>query len=180
MDLLDDILKFYERLGDSPTLPPEDIVIFQVLDSRLHTIQQKSSSSSTREYMPSTEGIAELYRLAALIYLHRRIEVFQGPSPLVETAVDSAFAILSTITVCERAFPLSIVACEARTDERRELILTLIARTEEERISRSYACIKRLANLFWNQHDLDTRGSIPYSKKLDSIVALSDFLPAFT
>ncbi|KAH8817329.1 fungal-specific transcription factor domain-containing protein [Xylogone sp. PMI_703] len=180
LDLLYAIFKFYELLGDSTTLSDDDIIRFQTLDAGVQSIQQEWDPELVTDDPASVENVAELYRLASIIYLHRRMEVLQGPSPLIEMTVDSAFAVVSKLSVCEHAFPLSIVACEARTDERRRQILTVMSRTEEQKRSRSYVCIRTFITAFWNQDDLDAKGDIPYSKRLDTLMTLSEFLPPLT
>jgi len=179
LDLLEAVLKFGEVLVASSTLKSENIDRFRRLVSSIQGIRQVWGGKAVTK-PSSVEDMAEMYRLAALVYLRRTMERFLGPSQSVIGEVECAFAILAKLRVCERAFPLSILGCEAQTDERRNMILALISKTQERGNIRSYACVKRLVTTFWNLKDLDTKDEIPYSKKMSSVITNSDFLPTFT
>ena len=111
--------------------------------------------------------------------LHRQCAHLMGRPGSVSSYVTDAFEVLSRIEVCKRAFPLSIVGFEARTDAQRKLVLTIISNTQEEITVQSYVCKRKLIELFWNLNDLDEIRSTTYMSKLSLVISSSDFLPTF-
>ncbi|KAF2452770.1 fungal-specific transcription factor domain-containing protein, partial [Lineolata rhizophorae] len=111
------------------------------------------------------ENVAELYRFASLIYLERLSKNFSGLSAKVDAWVDEAFRVVAELDTCERPFPLFIVACEAKTDERRDMVFELLDRTAAENRSRPLDRVKRMLEVLWVQDDLVIGEDLDYAKK---------------
>jgi hypothetical protein len=126
------------------------------------------------------ERLAELYRLAGLIYLLRAVMALPSSSPEVAKYVDLAFGILEGLDTCERAFPLFIIACEARCDGRRRQILDLISRTQDHRYSGSLVCARRIVEAAWAQDDLHPERNIDCGLKFTAVISSYMSLPMFT
>jgi hypothetical protein len=154
LDLLAEVFHFGDWLVANSRLTQSERKLFTVLDGKLRAIQQDACSVEEPERAHASD-VAELFRLAALIYLHRMYERLSGNSEPVPCFAEDAFDILARLRTCERAFPLFIVGCEARTDARRALVLEVISDTEVDTRTRSYACIRWYVKLFWNLDDLD-------------------------
>ena len=125
-------------------------------------------------------GIAELYRLAGLIYLHRAAKKTPISHSGVTKFVKDAFEILERLKTCERGFPLFIVACEAQTDTQRGEILRILANTQKVLKVGNIIRIQRLVERLWAQDDLDSENQLDYSLKITAILSTSGALPAFS
>ena len=136
---------------------------------------------STETLFPNEETIkiAELYRLAGLVYLYRACLSLSSSSPKLTSTVDAAFTIIRELQMCERSFPLLIVGCEARNDEERLLVLELIRNTQGRRRVTNLDIAQRLMEKFWIQSDLETAEEIGYVTKMDGIISQSRRLPSF-
>lgn len=157
-----------------------------------------TTSSSSSSSSPSPALIQELYKLSTLIYFHRTAAVKYLPqsphnhnrldSAAAEKAADRGFAILSRLSSCERQFPLFVLGCEAHTDERRSLVLDVMAGTEGSDASRSLNYLRLLLHAIWAQGDLaagstgtSTTGEreIGYGEKLVAVFSHCSVLPTF-
>ncbi|KAF2792458.1 hypothetical protein K505DRAFT_307580 [Melanomma pulvis-pyrius CBS 109.77] len=125
------------------------------------------------------EDIAELYRLAGLIYLNRAGRNVPTSSPVLQRLTEKAFVILETLHTCERTFPLFLVGCEARTDDQRTIVLRVIDRTQSRFPPASIMRIRGYIERFWAQNDLDTGQAIDYALKMTTAMSNADGLPAF-
>ncbi|KAI9896922.1 hypothetical protein N3K66_007944 [Trichothecium roseum] len=121
--------------------------------------------------------IQQLYKISTLIYFHRTAAAKYLPqshhshnrpdAAAAEKAADRGFAILSRLSSCERQFPLFVLGCEAHTDERRALVLDIMAGTEGSDASRSFNYLRLLLHAIWAQGDL-AAGSTRTIGKLQS------------
>jgi len=178
LDLLAEVFKFCDRPFESNILSLSDRNEFVALTMKLQAIQHDADFLEEQDRL-YVEDIAELYRLTALIYLHRQLEHLTEIPGSVTSHLKDAFGILARIRTCKRAFPLCIIGCEARTDSQRKLILAVISNTQKEVTVRSYDCIRRFVESFWNLNDLDESGSTSYQKKMSLVVSSCNFLPTF-
>lgn len=126
----------------------------------------------------STTRITELYQLAALVYLERISHNFSCAASQISEMVARGFGILSQLETCQWPFPLMIFACEAWTDEKRMMILELIAKTEREAHARSLDCLKNMIRIFWTQEDLAGK-ELDYVDKMSAMMSTSDSVPTF-
>jgi hypothetical protein len=153
------------------------------IESELRSLQQiywlcDENNINPRKDM--VKSIAELYRLAALIYLERVGRGYSKFSPTTEELVDDAFAILSKLDWCERPWPLFIVACEAQTDQRRKLILDLLNKTQEVRNYGNLESTRSLIQSAWIQDDLYREPELSCFAKYNAVMSAFEGLPSFT
>ncbi|KAF3763683.1 hypothetical protein M406DRAFT_352432 [Cryphonectria parasitica EP155] len=96
---------------------------------------------------------AELYRIAALLYLRAICPstntVSRGPD-----WIDSAFEVLGGLEICTSPWPLFVVACESQTDQQRITILRTLDRMDEDRKIGNVHVLRSLIENFWKQQDL--------------------------
>ncbi|KAI6779242.1 uncharacterized protein J7T54_007769 [Emericellopsis cladophorae] len=124
-------------------------------------------------------AVMELYRLAALIYLERASRNFSGSSPKLATWAGAAFAMLATMGVLKYNFPVFIIACEARTDKQRIVILDCLEKTQASQPTAGTAMVKDMIQRAWAMDDLDPAGDVDYMEKLDVVVSGWDSMPSF-
>lgn len=130
-------------------------------------------SSQTREL-----AVLELYRLAALTYLERASKNFSGTSTKLNGWADAAFQVIKSMRHCKQVFPILIIACEARTDEQRIIILDCIQNTTEVAPSGALHTVKGMIQSAWNLEDLEPGGDINYMAKLDTIMSNHNTMPS--
>ncbi|KAI1439296.1 fungal-specific transcription factor domain-containing protein [Xylaria sp. CBS 124048] len=110
-----------------------------------------------------TRLTAELYRLAAFLYLHRVCSPDVPPEPK-PVYLRAAMQILANLKVCTSPWPLFVVACETETDEQRISILRTLDRMDEERHIGNVFVLRHIIESFWKQQDLQAdsgRSSTP-------------------
>jgi hypothetical protein len=143
-------------------------------------VEELDDDSSPTDKMQQTRDIAELYRLAGLIYLNRGGRNTATSNLALQSVTVSAFTILDKLHTCQRTFPLFIVSCEARTDIQRATVLRLINTTRTRfpptNIIRAHGYIER----FWAIDELDVTQDTSYAEKMTAVLSSSDALPAFT
>lgn len=126
-----------------------------------------------------TRNVAELYRLAGLIYLHRAGRRTPLSNPVLQQLTEDAYRILETLETCERTFPLFIISCEARRDDRRAIILRLINATQNRFAPTNMLRVRSFIERFWAQEDLDVDQEIDYATKITAVLSTNNGLPAF-
>jgi hypothetical protein len=143
-------------------------------------VEELDDDSSPMDKMQRTRDIAELYRLAGLIYLNRAGRNIASSNVALQCITKSAFTILDKLHTCERTFPLFIVSCEACTDVQRASVLRLINTTRTQftpaNIMRAHGYIER----FWAIDELDLGQDMSYAEKMTAVLSSKDALPAFT
>ncbi|KAK1572978.1 fungal-specific transcription factor domain-containing protein [Colletotrichum navitas] len=97
---------------------------------------------------------AEIWRIATRIYLARASQNRWEPSADLDSVIDAQFVRITTFYSCRHFFPMFILSCEARTDERRAAIIGLIDRTERSARTRSLKGLRDLIQSIWVQQDL--------------------------
>jgi len=127
----------------------------------------------------SARQVAELYRLAGLIYLYRAGKKLSSNDSKVKKAVDAGLDIAAGLKICSRAFPLVIIGCEARCDKDRLAILDTFRRTQNFRKTGNLIWAQRLIEASWAQDDLHTEEELDYVQKLNAIMSMSRYLPSF-
>ena len=151
----------------------------KLVHAKQHVPPAEPSNTIASSSSDNTADVAELYRLAGLIYLYRACKSLPSTSPRVKEAIESGFAILRNLTTCDRPFPLLIIGCEARTDEDRLIVLDLIRRSRAHRKIGNLGVAKRFVEAYWAQSDLDTGDALGYVQKFDAIISASEMLPSF-
>lgn len=124
-------------------------------------------------------AILELYRLAALIYLERASRNFSGTSPKLNAWASAAFDLIIVLGYCRHGFPVFIIACEARTDEQRIIILDCLDKTQGRQPTAGMKILKDMAQSAWALDDLETNGEVDYMAKMDVVVSGCETMPSF-
>lgn len=124
-------------------------------------------------------AILEVYRLAALIYLERASRNFSGTSPKLDAWASAAFELLTVLGICRHGFPIFIIACEARTDEQRIIILDCLEKTQADKYSTGMQIVKDMIQSAWNLEDLETELEVDYMAKLDVVISGCETMPSF-
>lgn len=127
----------------------------------------------------SIPKIAELYRIAGLIYLYRAGKGFPSNKPNVRLLVKVGLQVATSLDACGRAFPVVILGCEARCDSDRLVILDLIHRTQGCRKIGGLSGARKLIETWWAQDDLHAGQEFDYVRKFDAIMSLSKYRPSF-
>ncbi|PNH70236.1 hypothetical protein VD0002_g389 [Verticillium dahliae] len=120
--------------------------------SNLHLSPDEAASSSAVQ-IKDASATAELYRLAALLYLQR---VVPAPGDDMRSAayLQQIFAALRTVRVATSPWPVFITACEARTEDERVQILRVLERMDEIRNVGNVRVMRSLIESIWKQQDL--------------------------
>lgn len=165
---------------------PDDarIEILDKMERRLKFARQElrisllDDPSSLIEY-ERVKDIAELYRLAGLIYLHRAGRRTPSTSYALQSHVNEAFEIIKRLESCERTFPLFIISCEARTDAQRAIVLKVVAKNRQKPLAANTLRVWGFVGRFWAQDDLDVEQNVEYETKITSALSSTNSLPAF-
>jgi hypothetical protein len=151
------------------------------LEVRLRFLEQHVEliPSDNKEEERRTEQIAELYRLAGQIYLHRAARCSRVDFAPTKRLVDAAFDIIEHIEYCEGLWPLFIIGLEARTDERRCRILEIFSNTLRIRDAGNVRSVRKMVEAVWIQNDLCEEGEVDYLAMLNAVLSAHRILPTF-
>jgi hypothetical protein len=171
------------RLSGSGSHPSDGYQdLLKDLQLRLNNIRQKlrTHDDVPPQGMHKLKSVAELYRIACLIYLERvgrgRTKWNSGVTKLVE----DGFKLLKTLGSCEKPFPLFVMSCEASTDDQRQTVLQAIFKTQEERNVGNMNYIKTMVEAAWVHEDLHGEEELPAIAKYNFVISACQTLPAFT
>ncbi|KAK0710308.1 fungal-specific transcription factor domain-containing protein [Lasiosphaeria miniovina] len=128
------------------------------------------------------EQRADLYRLAAYIYLERMALCRPRGDPKVASLIDQAMSLLSTLGICERPWPVFVIALEARTDEERRGIVDLLGTASDLKPLGSIPLLKRMIHAAWVQQDLGLGGDggLDALPVYNAVISGNRVPPAFT
>jgi len=155
---------------DDVTELSQNIDVFDNLKLRLSTLQQhfvprgKVGWATDRS---RTLDIAELYRIAAFIYLKRAFRR-KSSSAMVKHQLAKALDVLERLKVCTAPWTLLIIAREAQTDEERVAILESSENSKKLRKPGKISWNRNMVRDVWEQDDSFT--SIDANKVLAAIV----------
>ena len=96
----------------------------------------------------------EVYKMAARIYFVRALQSSWKLSTKLDSLLDNVFTGPLPAHACGHFFPVFVLACEARTDERRTTIVGLIDRTERSAQIRGIEALRHRIQSIWVQQDL--------------------------
>lgn len=148
------------------------------LERRVETIHVKSASTSSSA---DAALAVEVFQTATRVYLARASQSpWETPADL-DSLIDKAFAGPIVNCICPHFFPLFILACEARTDDRRAAILHLIDGTETNLRIRSRAWLKEVIQSVWVHQDLHADGDllVNYVDVVSDMISSSNTVPSF-
>ena len=153
----------------------------QLLSLRQYLVVRGSLDSRLDE--SAVLKVAELYRLAALIYIERACRRHIRSSAKVAHLAQKAFNILEEVQLCTTAWPLFIVGCEAETDSQRSLTLQILENSADYRKSDNILWTKKLVEGIWKQDDLFTYSHLTKAAqpllRYGSVLSASSQLPNF-
>ncbi|KAF2107249.1 fungal-specific transcription factor domain-containing protein [Lophiotrema nucula] len=161
-----------------------DHEVFDRLERRLRYAKQdirfeETDGPQSTNTAAQASLVAELHRLAGMIYLHRAARQSLCTNPTLQRLVDDAFGVMEHLETCDRPLPLFVVGCEARRDDQRAIVLNLISRTQV-RYLMNIVRVRKFLERFWAQDDLDIDQSIDYAAKVTAVLSSSEMLPAFS
>jgi len=138
---------------------PAEVVLFvENLQNQLETLKQipliTEDDTSGRIDQTKILTTAELYRLAALIYLHRSVLFTPQTSTVIQNIVSKSLSILTKLKVCTSPWPLFLIACEVIGDEQRIAILNALEKMQTERRIANVEIIRGIIEGVWKRTDL--------------------------
>lgn len=161
----------------------QHIEILNDLEQQLLSIEQVVLVESLDGFavdQDRSESIAELYRLAALIYLNRVARNFPSDAPIVEQLVEDAIFLIEKLGVCERPWPLFVVACEARSDTQRSIIAEAFIATQRYWGFANVRWARQMVEAAWKQDDLHSdQEEIDSLTRYNAIISAFRVLPTF-
>lgn len=96
---------------------------------------------------------AEIYRIAAILYLQRACPI-DGDDSTRRSYVEDAFRALETLKVPSSPWPVFVVACESQSEEQRMIILQMLDRMDSTRNIGNILVLRDIIERFWKQNDL--------------------------
>ncbi len=124
----------------------------------------------------------EVYQTATQVYLARASQSPLETPTNLDYLVDMAFDGPIQTCACPHFFPLFILACEARTDDRRTAILNLIDRNETTNGRlRSKEWLRNIIQSVWVHQDLhaDSELLVNYAGVMSTVISSSNTVPSF-
>jgi hypothetical protein len=106
---------------------------------------------------PDSERIyktAELYRIAAEIYLLRSVLGLSSGSAEVKAHVTSSLRIINDLGTCTSPWPIFVVACEAIVDEQKIELLDALDRMQKERRIGNVEIMRGIIETLWKRRDV--------------------------
>jgi hypothetical protein len=125
--------------------------------------------------------IADLHRLASLIYINRTAHKVSGTAFQHTQLVRQALLLLTKLGTCQNAWPLFIIACEANNDEQRLAVMQVFECTQKDQRQRSnhIHLIRHMVEAVWSQRDLDEDGQVDFEAMFDAVIRAVPFIPPF-
>ncbi|OTB01427.1 hypothetical protein M426DRAFT_219294 [Hypoxylon sp. CI-4A] len=165
-------LRALELRGESAIFSPEDRTRmtdeWHAVENRITTLTQHLNPLDASR-LPQHERTrilttAELYRIAAFLYLQRTSDGTQNLD-LRTMYLDQAFQALNSLEVCTSPWPLFVIACETENDEQRIKILQALDRMDNKRHIGNIFVLRDIIESYWKQQDLQAdSGRISNSK----------------
>ncbi|KAF2001723.1 hypothetical protein P154DRAFT_489655 [Amniculicola lignicola CBS 123094] len=122
---------------------------------------------------------AELYRIAALLYLYEVAPPQAVPEHAVESLVRECFITLGQLEVCTSPWPLFILACNVTSDVDRLKTLGIIKTAEQKRHIGNYRLIKGIIEAVWKQQDLVVDEKNPRQIDWRKLIRPNSAVPSF-
>ncbi|TAQ87809.1 hypothetical protein B7494_g3898 [Chlorociboria aeruginascens] len=150
------------------------------LELRLISIPRHNDfATTTPREQKRTDLVAELYRLAGLVYLHRAGRRSRVGFQPTESVLRNAFSIIKQLEYCESVWPLFIIGCEARSDEQRLLIHQNFSKALKRRDTDNIRSIRKMVEASWIQDDLCEDEETDYQLKINALMSANTVLPIF-
>ena len=110
---------------------------------------------------------AEIYRLAALIYLYTTILPLPRSSAQLQSLVSRSLDLLESFTVCTSPWPLFVTALEVNNDKDRIRILRVIETMQKVRRIANVDLLQTIVEAVWKRTDLANDGSTCEDERVD-------------
>jgi hypothetical protein len=162
---------------DPAYLSPEHLSTIKSLEIRLKKVEQRYTGILDSD--PHRVQVAELYRLAILIYLYRIVKGESRDCAGVEELVQQSFAVLSDMEFCLRPWPLFVIALEANTDNLRKTVLRILEGSLKSRPLGSIQLVSRMIRDAWVQEDLHSM-KIDHLTLYNAVISHNRIPPSFT
>jgi hypothetical protein len=133
--------------------PEQLIILLSGVDQVLGSTEQIDCKDAQRD-TKRTISTAELYRLGALLYLHRSILHTPLGSSKMQELVKTALQILEEIGICTSPWPLFLISCEVVSDVQRIQVLSILEAMQQRRRIGNYEMIRGVIETVWKQSDL--------------------------
>jgi hypothetical protein len=151
-------------------------------ESQLANLEQRldpiSAMHLTQHEQTMILTTAELYRIAAFLYLQRTCNTAQAHE-IRTIYLEQAFQILKCLEICTSPWPLFVIACETETDEQRIEILQTLDRMDNERHIGNVFVLRSIIETFWKQQDLKADNGRLSNVKWWDVVDLNTAAPWF-
>lgn len=125
------------------------------------------------------KNTVELYRLGALVYLHRSALHTPTRSPKMQNIVRASLHILKQTGICTSPWPLFIIACEVVCDSDRLQIMSTIEAMQQKRWIGNVDLIRGIIESVWKQIDLEEDSKARVGGKQLEWKAIVDVRPSF-
>lgn len=184
LELLDIVCQVVDNVyepGHPDYLSESHLKTVRSLEIRLKYLEQRQAAvlpSDGKEETQETQT-AELFRLAAIIYLLRMAKGEPETSKCLAYAMDQAFEILNQIEYCDRPWPLFIIGLESRTEEHRARVLKVLEKSVKRRPLGSMALVNRMVPDAWTQQDLREVPMEPFTL-YEMVIRRNRVTPCFT
>lgn len=181
LDLLCQVVDNVYEPGHPNHLSESHLKTVRSLEIRLKHLEQRQAAVLPSDTMQVTQEtqIAELFRLAAIIYLLRMAKGESETSKCLASAMDQALHILNEIEYCDRPWPLFIIGLESRTEEQRSRMVQVLESSVKRRPLGSMTLVKRMVPDAWTQQDLRELPMEPFTL-YDMIIGRNRVTPCFT
>jgi hypothetical protein len=130
------------------------------LQHRIEFIDQRLCSGMDMEefHGPGSKThytcVARVFQLAVIIYLDRVVRGSPMSSPLSRASAKEAFSILQDLGVCERPFPMFMLAFQAEVESDRVLMLHALQSSKRKRALSNLDLTEQMIQRIWAQQDL--------------------------
>lgn len=98
-------------------------------------------------------AIADLYRLAALLYAQRVHPAADADARRTEY-LGKAYQVLSTLHVASCPWPIFVLACESQSEEERAFMMEVLDRMSSIRAVGNVGVMRKIVEAFWKRNDL--------------------------
>lgn len=157
--------------------------ILTQLEGRILGLQQElvirpGSTSGTIDDARITFA-AELYRIAALLYLYQIVPATYTPAIDSQGLLRTGLNILWEMKICSSPWPLFILACSVSDDVDRIRILDLMEASGSSRRIGNYSIIIALVKAVWKRQDLVVDEKAKREVDWRQLVEEGGYMPSF-
>jgi hypothetical protein len=181
LDLICQLVDVVLDRDDPHHLSELHLKTIRLLELRLERLEQRLPTIGL-EFEPQQAAhiiaLGELFRLAGLIYLHRMAKAESWDS--VPLLLSKAYDLLRELEVCEPPWPLFVIGMEARTDDERLLILTIMKKSIERRPLGNMSLVNRMILAAWVQQDLHSGANVDPLTIYTEVISGNRVPPSFT